>query len=60
MADERSKPIFGEAAFVESLCRLAIGHLLVYGNSLQQTISAEARVVWLVSYLVEVLHLGLN
>lgn len=31
---------------------------MVYGNGLQQTISAEARVVWLVSYLVEVLRPG--
>lgn len=33
---------------------------MVYGNGLQQTISAEARVVWLVSYLVEVLRPGLE
>ncbi|CAK9019329.1 unnamed protein product [Durusdinium trenchii] len=55
---EKGKPVFGVAAFVECLCRLVIGHLLVYGNSLQQTISPEARVVWLVSYLVEVLRQG--
>ncbi|CAJ1427465.1 unnamed protein product [Effrenium voratum] len=53
-----SKPIFGVAAFAESLCRLIIGYLLIYGNSLQQTMTPEARAVWLVSYLSEAVRQG--
>lgn len=47
---------FGVGALAECLCRIVFGHLLVYGNSLQQIMSSEARFVWLISYLVHVLR----
>jgi len=57
-ADRFEGKDFGVAAFVESLCRLIFAHLLTYGNSLQQTMSSQARFVWLIGYLVQVLRMS--
>lgn len=42
---------FGLAAFVETLCRIAFGYLLVYGNSVQITTSSRAKMAWFITYL---------
>jgi len=43
--------IFGVGAFLEALCRVAFMHLGSYGNIVQQSSTAYARVVWLITYL---------
>jgi len=52
----QGKEVFGEAAFAESICRLFMGYLLVYGNNLHQLLSPRARVAWLLNYLFGVLE----
>jgi len=44
-------PRFGLAAFVETLCRIALTYLLVHGNKVQCASAGRAKMVWLVSYL---------
>mmetsp|Transcript_1463 Transcript_1463/g.2545 ORF Transcript_1463/g.2545 Transcript_1463/m.2545 type:complete len:1408 (+) Transcript_1463:130-4353(+) len=49
-------PTFGVAAFVETLCRIALTYLIVHGNNVQVATSARAKIVWLLAYLQTVLE----
>eukprot|EP00927_Polykrikos_kofoidii_P038899 TRINITY_DN33347_c0_g1_i2.p1 TRINITY_DN33347_c0_g1~~TRINITY_DN33347_c0_g1_i2.p1 ORF type:complete len:628 (-),score=102.24 TRINITY_DN33347_c0_g1_i2:12-1646(-) len=46
--------VFGVSAFMEIMCKIAFVHLGFYGNSVQQSSSAYARLVWLITYLCSV------
>lgn len=50
------EPRFGVAAFVETLCRIALGYLIVHGNSVQTATCSRAKIVWLMAYLQAVLE----
>lgn len=52
----KGRVYFGISAFVESLCRLIFGRLLLYGNSLQQLLAPQAKVIWLLNYICGILQ----
>jgi len=52
----KGRVFFGISAFAESICRLIFGRLLLYGNSLQQLLAPQGKVIWLLNYICGILQ----
>lgn len=50
-AGEANYDTCGVSVLAETLCRVAFGYLLAYGNSVQLDSNSRAKTVWLIAYL---------